>query len=107
MGIATDLKDLMTDTATWYALASRDSFGVPTYGSSGTSYAARLIRRHKLVRDARGDQVVSSAQLWLAGAPAIAPDDKVTLSDGTSPPIVAIDRFQDEDGASHTVVMFR
>lgn len=106
MAFVDDLSDLMTDVAIWYPLTGRDDFGAPTYGD-GTEYAARLVRRHKLVRDAEGDEIVSTAQLWLQGAPAISPDDRVTLSDGTSPPIAAVERYQDETGASHTKVFFR
>lgn len=101
-----DLRDLLTDTATWRPLTGRDDFGAPTYGSP-TEFRARLVRKHRLVRDTQGDEVVSTAQLWLQGAPAIAPDDRVTLSDSSAPLIVAVERFQDETGPSHTVVMFR
>lgn len=105
MSFATEFRDLMTDTVTHYALSSRDAYGTPSYGA-GTSYPARVVRKHKLVRDAAGQQVVSTAQAWLGGTPAITPQDKVTLSDNSSPPIVAIERYQDEVGASHTVVFF-
>ena len=106
MTFVNDLADLMPDTATWYPLSARDRFGQTTYGT-GTEYSTRLVRRNRLVRDTQGDQVVSSAQLWLAGAPAIAPDDRVTLSDGKSPDILSVERFQDESGASFTKAYFR
>lgn len=105
MAFVDDLKDLMADTATHAALASRDSYGVPTYGS-GTSYTARLIRKNKLVRDAQGQQVLATAELWIAGTPAIRPDDKITLSDGSTPPIAAVERYQDEDGSCFVKVFF-
>lgn len=100
------LKPLMPDTVTWAALTGRDQYAKPTYGS-GTTFTARVVRQHKLVRDAAGDQIVSTAHAWLAGSPAISPQDKVTLSDGTSPPIITIERFPDESGPSHTKVYFR
>lgn len=106
MAFADKFLDMMTDTVTWAVLTSRNDFGVPTY-AAGTSFEARVVRKHKLVRDAAGDQVVSTAQAWIGGTPAINPQDKVTLSDGTSPPIIAVERFQDEVGASHSVVFFR
>jgi hypothetical protein len=98
---------MMPDTATWRPLMSRDDYGAPTYGAAVPFANARLVRSPKLVRDASGDQVVSSAQLWLVGTPAIAPDDQVTLSDGTTPSIVNVGRWQDEAGESHTKVFFR
>lgn len=106
MQITNDLRDLLASSVTWYPLASRDAYGAPTYGT-GTEYAARVVRKHRLVRDGTGDEVVSTARAWLAGTPAIAPDDRVVLEDATAPPIVAVERYDDEAGASHTVVFFR
>ena len=106
MPITDDLRDMFPSTAAWAPLTGRAESGAPTYGA-GTSFAARLVRRHKLVRDTQGDQVVSTAHVWLLGSPAVAPDDRVQLADGTAPPIVAVERFEDEAGASHTKVYFR
>lgn len=100
-----EFSDCFPDTATWKALSTRDEFGAPTFGA-GTSYSGRLVRRHKMVRDAAGEEVLSTAHFWFQGAPAIDPDDEVTLSDGTTPPIVAIERVPDEDGACYTKVYF-
>lgn len=104
--ITTGLKDLFTDTVTYRAFSSRDVFGAPTYGS-GTEYAARVVREHHLVRDGQGDEVVSTAQVWIKGTPEVDPEDQVELSDGTTPEILTSERFQDERGASHTKVYFR
>lgn len=105
MSFADDFKDLMTDTVIVKPLSSRSAYGVPTYGS-GTTYTARVVRMHKMVRDSQGHQVVSTAQAWIAGTPAISPQDQVALSDGTTPAIAAVERFQDEVGSSHTKVYF-
>lgn len=104
MGIVDDLADLFTDTATWEPLTGRDDFGAPTYGA-GTLFSARLVRKHKLVRDAQGDEVVATATLWIKGAPAVDPDDRIILSDGSTPHILAVDRYQEFGG--HTKVFFR
>ena len=98
--------DLMTDTATWAAFVSRDDFGSATF-ATGTDLTCRLVRKHKMVRDMEGDEVLSTAQLWVLGNSEITPEDRITLSDATTPIIAAIERFQDEYGASHTKVYFR
>lgn len=103
MAFIDDLADLMTDTVVHSALSSRDAYGVPTY-AVGTTHTARVVRKHKMVRDSQGHQVVSTAQAWLKGSPAISPADRVALSDGATPAIAAIERYQDEAGPSHTVV---
>ena len=100
---------MATDTASWEPFDERDQYGKPSYGDVTTFAFCRLVRKHKLVRDAQGDLVVSTAQLWVfeETAPAIGPEDQITLSDGTTPPIITTERFQDEVGASHTKVYFR
>lgn len=105
MTIVSDILDLLTDTAIWQPRTARDEYGMPTYGDS-TEFRARLVRKNRLVRDASGHEVVSTAQLWLGGSPAIAPDDWVTLSDGSTPVIASVERYQDEVGPCHTVVFF-
>lgn len=102
------LSILFTDTATWRPLVNRDPYGAPIYGS-GTTFDARLVCRDgptRDARDARGGEAVSAAELWIAGIPAIGPEDQVELSDGSKPPIASIERFPDEAGPSHVKVLF-
>lgn len=106
MSFAEEFGDMMTDTMTWYAVTSRDGYGKPSYGSS-TEFDCRLVRKHKMVIDPQGEEILSSAQAWVKGTPEISPQDKVVLSDTTEPVILAIERYQDETGPSHTVVFFR
>jgi len=106
MSFIDDLSELFTDTATHAVLSTRDGFGKPTYGS-GTAYSGRLVTKNKLVRDQQGDDVVSTAHFWFQGAPDVGPDDQITLSDGATPPIISVERFQDDVGTSHTKVYFR
>lgn len=95
--------DLMPDDVVWTPLSGRDDYGKPTFGSP-VEFAARLVREHKLVRNAAGETVVSTAHVWIGGVPEIGPEDRVTLADGTHPPIVSVERFPDETGPSHTKV---
>lgn len=106
MAFVDDFADVFTDTVILRVVTSRDDFGKPTYGA-GTTYNARVVRKHHVVRDSAGDEVVSTAQAWLQGTPAIEPDDQIELSDGTNPPIISVERYQDEVGSSHTKVVLR
>jgi len=108
MAFADDFKDMAADTATWKPFVDRDRFGAPTYGDAVTFDHVRLVRKHKLVRNAQGDEVVSTAQLWIieSPAPAVGPEDEITLSNGTTPPIIAVDCPQDEEGEAYTKVYF-
>lgn len=106
MSYADDLKDLMPDSVVWSPFVSRDQFGAPTYGTP-TTLRARVVRKHRLVRDISGQQVVSTAQAWIiSGDSEIGSTDQVTLPDGTTPVIAAVERQGDEVGGRHTKVMF-
>jgi len=106
MSFINDFKDCMTDSMTWRPFTGRDEFGKPSFGS-GSTFKGRLTRKNRLVRDNQGEETVSGAQFTVLGSPAVGPQDQVELSDGTTPPIASVERFQDDRGYSHTVVMFR
>jgi len=105
MAFIDDFSDMVSDTAQHAPLLSRDGYGAPTYDTA-VSYSGRLVREHRMVRDAAGEQVVSTAQFWFIGTPAVDPQDKVTLSDGTTPKIISVGRPQDEGGEAFTKVYF-
>lgn len=105
MVLLPDLVDLLPHTVSHAALTGRDDFGAPTYGAA-TEYAARVVYEPKLVRSAPGDVVVAAGYVWLNGAPAVDPADRITLPDATTPPIVSVERFPDEGGDHHTKVYF-
>lgn len=109
MAFVDDLRDMMPDSATWRQLASRDDYGAPTFETATDSSFdhVRLVRRNKMVRSAAGDLIASTAQMWIAGAPAVSPQDQIELSDGSTPEIISVERFQDETGECHSVVYFR
>ena len=107
MSFLDDLKDMMPDTASWKPFVSRDRAGKPTFGSATAIANCRLVQRNQLVRDRNGDQVLSTAHLWVPSDEAITPESEVTLSDGTTPPIISVLRTPDENGDKHTKVFFR
>lgn len=111
MAFVNDFLDMMSDTLRWRPLAGRDDYGAPDYGSTdGDEFECRLVRENKLVRTVQGDEVVSTAHVWIGGTPMVRPEDQIELSDGTTPEILSVEIFQDEDGGellSHTKVYFR
>ena len=107
MAWSTEWNALMSDTVTVssFSALSTDGYGVASY-STGTSYPARVVRTNELVRDFNGVEVVSNVTAWINTTGGIATDAKITLPDGSSPPILSIDTFPDEDGLHHTRVRF-
>lgn len=106
MTIAGDMAELCPHTVTHAPLASRDGFGAPTYGA-GTAYAARLVRKQRVVRTPSGDEVVATGELWIAGTPTVGADDRITLPDATTPDILAVETYPDEAGTAFVKVFFR
>ena len=110
MAFINDLLDLFTETVTWNPLESRDAYGAPTYTEGVTAnidIPARLVRRTKMVRDKNGDEVVSTAHVWIGADCNVQPDDQIVLEDDSTPVILAVERSVDEHGNRTTKVYFR
>ena len=105
MAIA-DFAPLMKQTVTVKAKTSRDSHGKPTFGS-GTDWKARVAFKAEWLRDPEGRAVLAKGAVWFLGAPAVTVEDQITLPDGTTPPILFVERPPDQTGAvHHTKVVF-
>jgi len=101
----TDWKDLFPHTVTVASVLSRDKYGGPTYGS-GIDYSARVLYKNVRTTDARGVEVLAKGVVWIQGTPSIGLDDKITLPDGTTPPILNVQMVPDERGTHHVKVYF-
>lgn len=103
MTIEVEFLELMTQTVTIAPFSSNNAYGEPSFGTA-VSYSARVVNKPKMIRNAQGKEVVSMAQTWLYGSPTVTPDDRITLPDGTQPPILYVAQYPDENGAHHEVV---
>jgi hypothetical protein len=64
-----------------------------------------VVRRPTLVRTDDGREVVSNATIYVAGDQSITAEDQVTLPDGTTPPILTVYSYPDDEGIHHQKVM--
>lgn len=103
MPLDPDLLALMPHTVTIAHKTGQDQYGAPTWGVA-TSWQARVESMVKMVRDANGLQAVSQSQVYLAGVAGTGIRDKVTLPNGTSPPILSVLTMPDETGNSYEVI---
>lgn len=103
MTIDSEFLDLMPHTVSIAHLSSRDAYGVPTYGTA-TSYRARVVKKAEMVRDTSGADVVSTTQVWLYGTSSVTPESQITLPDATTPKILMVETYADEDGYHHDKV---
>jgi len=105
MSIDRELLTLMTDTVTWSTASTLSQYGVPTWAGTGHSMAARIVTRHDEIRDADGQVRAARATVWCASTngstfiPTV--DDRITLPDGTTPPILTVETYPDEIGTHH------
>lgn len=99
------LADLLNQTVTIAASSSTNKYGEITHGS-GSSVAARVEPRIEQVRTAEGTVVPSRAYIWMDGNVTVSTTSLITLPDGTTPVILAVEKHTDETGAvDHTKVV--
>lgn len=102
---ASDWLDLASATVTHEPFSSRDAYGVPSY-AVGVEYSAREVYKNVKVRSFDGHEVVARGVVWVLGTPTVGPNDRITLSDSTQPPILSVERYSDEGGSHHVKVYF-
>ena len=103
-----DLAELYAETVSIEPWTGQDAFGASTYGASVVR-AARVAGRSRLVRDAGGNERVSTVTAWLAGAFGVTVKDRVTLPVRFSPqkpPLIVVEQQSDENGAHHETLFF-
>jgi len=83
-----------------------DAYGTRTYATA-KELRARVEFAPRLVRTLGGDEVTASATAWVEqGDKVIGTKDKITLPDGTSPPILTVERTPDSQNRISTKVSF-
>lgn len=91
---------LLTETLTVAPYLSQDAYGKPTYGPSVT-YAAREEWKIRRIVDQTGQERISRARVFFDGDVTLTLRDQVTLTDGTTPPILLLYHVRDLSGGTH------
>lgn len=84
-----DIRHLLRQNVTIEPYVGPDGDGKATFGAART-VAARVQQSNKQLLDDKGNMVVSSSQVYVDGAVAIAAADRVTLPDGVQPRILSV-----------------
>lgn len=99
-----ELLDFCRQRITIEPYIESDRFGAPVYGL-GDEYPARVVGEVKMVRATTGEEKVSSTKVTIPGPPhgpgSIDPRSRITLPDGSTPPILAVGTHPDEEGRLH------
>jgi len=104
MALEQDFLEWFNQTVTIEPFTGVNTYGEPQYGDS-VQYSAFVQRKTKLVRDRMGQEVVSSAQVYLDGSVDVSIQDRITLPDGSQPVILSIEALPDETGSIHHKVV--
>lgn len=107
---STDFREMMPHTITVKTLASKNSDGSPVYSTSASTYRARVVQTSKQVRDMRGNVVMAAQLAYIASTAALSANSRFQLPAGTggstTPPVLRVDNFPDDDGVHHHRVWF-
>lgn len=74
---------------------SIDGYNKPAYGDD-VEHQCLIEYRNRMVRNSRGDEVVSSAAIYLTSAPGTEVTARVTMPDLKMPQILSIGRFANQ-----------
>jgi len=89
------LRAMLGETITQRLYLSQDVAGAPSYGLPFTR-PARLQWKPQRITIGTGEERVSRAKIFLEPTPTITVHDRLTLPDGTSPPLLLIYPAHDE-----------
>jgi hypothetical protein len=106
MSLEASLQQLMVETVTVAPVTAKDAYGKRTWGTATTFSSCRVQTGNYKVLDSNGQEKVSEGRVYFPNKPTITLNDKITLPDGSTPPILSVDFFGDERGDHHTIVHF-
>jgi hypothetical protein len=99
------LVGLLQQTVSVASATTTNLYGETSHGTA-TELAARVEPRVTQIRKADGAVVPSKAYVYLDGDASITTQSQITLPDGTTPVILAVEKHTDETGAvDHTKVV--
>lgn len=102
------LVDLMSETVThagWVGM-STDGYATQTFTTATATYPARVVSGQRQVRSFDGMEEIATVTVWVASTSTFSALDQFTLPDGTSPPLLSVETFRDENGVTHSKLGF-
>lgn len=106
MAIESLLTDLMVETITIASVSSKDAYGKHTWSAPTSINKCRVQTGSHKVLDTAGQETIAEGKVYVPNHPSVTVNSKLTLPDGTTPPILSVDTFGDERGDHHTVIHY-
>lgn len=97
---------MLTQKIVVAARTGHTNYGAPTFSASASTFKARVVDRPGFVRNNEGEDVAYRSIAWVASTGTLDVHSRYTLPDGTSPPVVQLERYPDEKGTHHHKVFF-
>lgn len=101
-----DFHDMMPDSVVVHPYVDRDAYGDKNYGDVVPIGNARIVYKSFNFRKPDGKEVTAKGMVWLGTYLVMTVNDKIVLPDSTSPPLLLVESFPDEDGGHHTKIIF-
>lgn len=98
-----EFAEFMPETVTRKPESSKDFYAQGSFGAA-VEVQCRVEASPMMVRAVDGREVVSHVRVYTAGPVGFELTDEITLPDGSKPPILRIDKVDDETGPHHEVV---
>lgn len=96
----TDFKEMLRQVVVIAPLVSRDSYGAPVYGPEAST-KARIGHSKTIMRGSDGSDIAVSSQVWMLKKFAVSAQDKIIMPDGSTPPILKVEEYWDDDITAH------
>jgi hypothetical protein len=100
-----ELLDMLPHKVRLEPLIGGDLYNKPGYGNP-VEVAARVVHVEQKTTDDAGQEVVARGKIYLGSLIGVTTKHRVTLPDGSQPPIVRVHKFPDESGDDHEVILF-
>ena len=100
-----ELLDLLPSTVRLEPHMGADVYSKPSWGNPVEAAARVVYVEHKTTDDA-GQEIVARGKVFLGGVYSVTTKHRITLPDGTQPPIVRVNKYPDESGNDHEVISF-
>lgn len=98
-----DIRQLAFQTVAIEPYLSDDKYGEPSFSASA-DHSCRVVHRTREIRTSEQQVRLSTTQVYLLAATSVNPRSRVTLPDGTKPPIIQVETLNDEVANRCTVL---
>ncbi len=106
MTIEAAFASMMPSSVVITAPSATDAYGKRTWSASSTTVKCRIQRSRRLIVSQDGKEVPEEGRVYCYGTATVTVNDRLTLPDGTTPPILSVETRNDETGAYVTVISF-